>query len=77
LYGRERPLFLSTLKKNWRGDRYDERPLIERLALHALKLNVPVKGGGKLCLEAPYPKDMAAAIKQIEKLAARGSNDSE
>jgi RluA family pseudouridine synthase len=69
LYGSETPLFLSAFKKNWRGDRYDERPLIERLALHALRLKIPARAG-ELCFEAPYPKDIAAAIKQIEKLAA-------
>jgi RluA family pseudouridine synthase len=69
LYGRETPLFLSAFKKNWRGDRYDERPLIERLALHALRLKTPARRGGELCFEAPYPKDIAAVIKQLEKFS--------
>jgi RluA family pseudouridine synthase len=69
LYGRENPLFLSSLKKGWRGNPLDERPLIGRLALHALELVVPSRGGSEVRLEAPYPKDMAAVIKQIEKLA--------
>jgi RluA family pseudouridine synthase len=73
LYGRENPLFLSAIKKNWRGDRLDERPLIGRLALHAAKLRLPARGGGDLLLEAPYPKDMAALIRQLEKLARRPS----
>jgi RluA family pseudouridine synthase len=69
LYGKEAPLFLSDIKKNWRGDRFDERPLMGRLALHALKLKLPAHNGAEILLEAPYPKDMAALIKQTEKLS--------
>jgi RluA family pseudouridine synthase len=77
LYGRENPLFLSSIKKSWRGDPFDERPLIGRLALHAAKLRLPAVGGGAdLLLEAPYPKDMAALIKQVEKLSAGGLTQS-
>jgi RluA family pseudouridine synthase len=68
LYGKDAPLFLSEIKKSWRGSRLDERPLIARLALHALRLKLPARDGGEILLEAPYPKDMAALIKQIEKL---------
>lgn len=69
LYGRENPLFLSSIKRNWRGDTFSERPLIERLALHAAKLRLPARNRADLLLEAPYPRDMAALIKQTEKLA--------
>jgi RluA family pseudouridine synthase len=68
LYGNDAPLFLSEIKKNWRGDRFDERPLIERLALHALRLKLPARDGGSILLDAPYPKDMAALVKQVGKL---------
>ncbi|MDR2098182.1 MAG: RluA family pseudouridine synthase, partial [Spirochaetaceae bacterium] len=68
LYGKDAPLFLSEIKKSWRGDRLDERPLMARLALHALKLKLPARSG-EIVIEAPYPKDMAALVKQIEKLS--------
>lgn len=68
LYGKDKPLFLSSFKHGWRGDPFDERPLIERLALHAAKLTLPGRGADKILIEAPYPKDMAAVIKQIEKI---------
>ncbi|MDR2802722.1 MAG: RluA family pseudouridine synthase [Treponema sp.] len=70
LYGRESPLLLSSIKKNWRGDPREERPLIARLALHAAKLKLPARGGKEILLEAPYPKDMTALIKQIDKRAS-------
>jgi len=69
LYGDGRPLLLSKLKKKWKGDPFDERPLVSRAALHALSVEFqhPVSGE-MLRFEAPLPKDMRAAIQQLEKL---------
>jgi RluA family pseudouridine synthase len=67
-------VYLSSFKKGWRGDRHEEKPLLARLGLHALKLEIPetaVAGGlvqGSLVLEAPLPRDMSALIKQMEKV---------
>jgi len=69
LYGDGRPFLLSKLKKRWKGDLFDERPLIERAALHALSVEVPHPVSGEpLKIEAPLPKDMRASISQLEKL---------
>jgi RluA family pseudouridine synthase len=67
LYGSEKPVYLSSFKKGWRGDPFEERPLIERLALHAFQITLPDYGKGPVRIEAPPPRDMAALIKQIEK----------
>jgi len=69
LYGDGAPLLLSKLKRRWKGDPLDERPLLSRSALHAatLELAHPVTGV-ELRLEAPLPKDMRAAINQLEKI---------
>ena len=69
LYGDGKPLLLSRLKRSYRGDPFDERPLIARLALHAghLALRHPVLEGA-LTFDAPLHRDMAAAKKQLEKL---------
>jgi RluA family pseudouridine synthase len=69
LYGDGKPLLLSKLKKRWKGDPLDERPLLSRSALHALSVELahPVTGA-PLKLEAPLPKDMRAAMAQFEKL---------
>jgi RluA family pseudouridine synthase len=75
LYGTESPLFLSYFKRHWRGDHFAEHPLIERLALHAAKLSLPAKSAKELLIEAPYPRDMAAVIKQIEKLSSPVSSE--
>jgi RluA family pseudouridine synthase len=71
LYGARnspKPVFLSSFKKGWRGDPLEERPLLDRLGLHALRLSLPYPGAeNRLVLEAPLPRDMAALIKQMEK----------
>jgi 23S rRNA pseudouridine1911/1915/1917 synthase len=79
LYGRHRRsgteegVYLSSFKRNWRGDALDERPLLARLGLHAARLALPADKdspaaqGSGLVLEAPLPRDMAALIRQMEK----------
>jgi len=69
LYGNGKPLLLSKLKKRWKGNPLDERPLLSRAALHALSVEFahPVSGA-LLKLEAPMPKDMRATIAQLEKI---------
>ncbi|MDR2020635.1 MAG: RNA pseudouridine synthase [Treponema sp.] len=72
--GRDGPggIFLSSFKKGWRGDPLVEKPLLDRLGLHAARLELPPCGGaGSLVLEALLPKDMKALIKQMEKWGDR------
>lgn len=59
-------LFLSSFKRDYRPTRgEDERPLIARLTLHAEKLTFEHPAKGKLCIEAPLPKDFRAALNQL------------
>ncbi|MDR0403339.1 MAG: RNA pseudouridine synthase [Treponema sp.] len=34
-------VYLSSFKRNWRGDAFEEKPLLQRLGLHAAKLVLP------------------------------------
>jgi RluA family pseudouridine synthase len=69
LYGDGKPFLLSKIKKRWKGDPLDERPLMERAALHALSAEFPHPAtGATLKIEALLPKDMRATISQLEKL---------
>ena len=77
LYGNAKPVLLSAIKRSWRGDPLEERPLLSRLGLHAAELFIPdyAKDGAEtagLCLKAPLPKDMSALIKQMEKASGVG-----
>jgi RluA family pseudouridine synthase len=73
LYGARnspKPVCLSAFKKGWRGDPLEEKPLLERLGLHAASLTLPYPGAeDRLVLQAPLPRDMGALIRQIEKQA--------
>ena len=67
-----RPLLLSQIKSDYKAkDEEPERPLLDRPALHAEKLTLtrPVSGE-KLTLEAPWPKDLIVAVKQLRRFAA-------
>jgi 23S rRNA pseudouridine1911/1915/1917 synthase len=70
LYGINTPLLLSSIK----GSKFklskkeeDERPLLNRLALHAHILSFTDQDGKVQTLEAPVPKDLRATLQQLEK----------
>jgi 23S rRNA pseudouridine1911/1915/1917 synthase len=69
LYGDGKPVFLSTFKKkfNLGKDELDERPLLNRLALHARELRFTDPSGIQRSLEAPIPRDLRATLQQLEK----------
>jgi 23S rRNA-/tRNA-specific pseudouridylate synthase len=76
LYGKKKPVLLSAIKRGWRGDPLDERPLLCRLGLHAAELFIPdyarcgfAEEG--LNLKAPLLRDMAALTHQMEKITGR------
>jgi len=69
LYGDGKPLLLSSFKKKFNLSTKDEeeRPLVNRLALHAYQLSFKKPDGTTVTAEAPLPKDMAVAVKQLQK----------
>jgi RluA family pseudouridine synthase len=74
LYGNNaKGIYLSAFKRNWRGDPLTEKPLLDRLGLHALELSLPCPqaAGKSLELTAPLPRDMAALIRQMEKCSGQ------
>lgn len=70
LYTTKAAFYLSEIKlKSYKKAKYEEeRPLVTRLTLHAHQLQVthPISGE-VLQLEAPYPKDFRAMLKQLQK----------
>ena len=67
--GNQRGVYLSELKKRWNGDPQTERPLIDRLALHAYKIQFAHPASGEQVeFSAPYPKDLEATRKQLAKI---------
>lgn len=68
LYGDGSSLFLSQIKPAYREGRTKERPLLDRLALHARKLSfIHPLSKEILKIEAPYPDDFEAALRHLRK----------
>jgi len=69
LYGDGKPVFLSKIKRRWKGDDAKERPLISRTAVHASSIRfVHPTTGAPVMIEAPYPKDFKALVVQLRKM---------
>lgn len=62
-----KPLYLSTIKRGFNLKKHtEEQPLMKRMALHAKSLIFKLMNGEKLTLDAPYPKDFQALLRQLE-----------
>ena len=70
LYGGGQAVLLSRFKPDYRANRRrTERPLIERLTLHALRITFEHPAtGAALTLESPLPKDFRATLTQLGRL---------
>ena len=73
LYGDGKPLLLSSLKSKFKlsKNELEERPLLNRLALHAQKLKFTSLSGEKVELEAAIQKDLKATLQQLNKIATK------
>lgn len=69
LYGDGKPVFLSSIKHNFKLSKKEEeeRPILNRLALHSHKLRFTGPGGQTHEFEAPVPKDLKATLQQLSK----------
>jgi 23S rRNA pseudouridine1911/1915/1917 synthase len=68
-YGDGKPILLSSFKRKYKLSVKDEeeRPLLDRLALHSHRLIFKDAKGTQHALEAPVPKDMKALLQQLKK----------
>jgi 23S rRNA pseudouridine1911/1915/1917 synthase len=68
-YGDGKPIPLSSFKRKYKLSLHDEeeRPLINRLALHSHRLIFIDAQAQNRALEAPLPKDMKALLQQLKK----------
>ncbi len=62
--------YLSGIKRKYKPAKEgEEQPLIKRFALHAASIVFEDIGGKEICIEAPYPKDFRALIRQLDRYA--------
>jgi 23S rRNA pseudouridine955/2504/2580 synthase/23S rRNA pseudouridine1911/1915/1917 synthase len=70
LYGSGEGILLSTFKRGYRTSRgEEERPLIDRLTLHAHRLTFLARDGASVAVESPLPKDFRAVLTQLRRNA--------
>lgn len=69
LYGDGLPVKLSTIKKKFKlaKSEDEERPILNRLALHAHRLVFSDPGGQNIELTAALPKEFTALMRQVSK----------
>lgn len=67
--GNQKPVRLSEIKRSWKGDEFEERPLLNRLALHAYQISfIHPTTQEQVTFTAPYYKDMDSVRKQLAKI---------
>lgn len=69
VYGDGKPVYLSDLKKKYKLSKLEdeERPILNRIALHAKELILTSADGTEINLEAEMPKEMKAVLQQLRK----------
>lgn len=69
LYGDGKPILLSSIKRKYKLSKHDEdeRPMLNRLALHAYRLKFTDMDGKDFDLIAELPKDIRAFLQQLKK----------
>lgn len=72
IYGDGKPVLLSALKSKFKlsKNELEERPILNRLALHAFKLSFTTPAGDKMELKAEPPKELKATLQQLQKTLA-------
>lgn len=73
LYARVRPVYLSSLKRNYRSGRDEERPLHASVALHLGEVRIGSDRDARCVVRAPKPKTLATLIKRLEEFRATSS----
>jgi 23S rRNA pseudouridine1911/1915/1917 synthase len=69
LYGDGKPILLSSIKRKYKLSKHDEeeRPMLNRLALHSYRLKFTDADGKIIDLLAELPKDIRALLQQLKK----------
>jgi 23S rRNA pseudouridine955/2504/2580 synthase/23S rRNA pseudouridine1911/1915/1917 synthase len=69
VYGDGKPVFISNIKYRYKLSKKEEeeKPVLNRLALHSCKLAFTDLNRKRIELEAPFPKDMRATLQQLHK----------
>jgi 23S rRNA pseudouridine1911/1915/1917 synthase len=77
LYGDGKPVFLSAIKHKFKlsKNEEEERPILNRLALHASELKFTGADDTQYKFDAPVPKDLRAILQQLSKRKGSGKHN--
>jgi RluA family pseudouridine synthase len=69
IYGDGKAILLSSIKHNYKLSRNEEeeKPILNRLGLHAYQLRFSSSDNNTYQFEAPIPKDLKATLQQLDK----------
>jgi 23S rRNA pseudouridine955/2504/2580 synthase/23S rRNA pseudouridine1911/1915/1917 synthase len=69
IYGDGKPILLSSFKRKFKlsKNEEEERPMLNRVALHSYQLKFEDANGKEIILTAELPKDMRATLQQMRK----------
>jgi 23S rRNA pseudouridine1911/1915/1917 synthase len=69
IYGDGKPILLSSFKRKFKlsKNEEEERPMLNRIALHSFQLKFDDANGKKIILMAELPKDMRVTLQQMRK----------
>lgn len=69
LYGDGKPILVSSIKKKYKLSKSEEeeKPILNRVALHSYQLKFTDAGGQAFDLTAVLPKDIRALVQQLKK----------
>ncbi len=73
MYGVGKPVYVSSLKAGYKLSKNEEteKPILDRLALHAARLSFTGPDHKRYQLEAPLPRDLKATLQQLEKRSGK------
>ena len=72
-YGRRRALLLSEIKSDYKQRRGSvERPLLDRMFLHAAAVELTLADGSRIEARAPLPRDLQLVLDKLRRFSARG-----
>ena len=60
-------IYLSQIKRKYKTKNDMERPIINRMALHAYSIGFSDLDNNHIYIESPYPKDFQILLKQLDK----------
>jgi len=71
VYSKGEQVYLSSLKRGYRGSRERERPIYDAIAAHLVQVTLPDDDFGVSTITAPLPGKFSSLLKQLDNVRSR------